>query len=198
MTRTDNKKKSNPSTTEEYLVAIIERRESIREHRDQKGDDRCFLDDYPVWAWLADSSPEPKRIAPKKGMESCLLFYKCRRAEVPDPAPEDAIAESAHWDDDLSGMTPEELRDELKRIEGAIREHRDIVGRPRTLEDDRALYGILPEKVPADFRLPPKEEFLGEARAPHAGCPAFWRSHGGCMTKCHDYHKWGPCGGTCD
>jgi hypothetical protein len=90
-------------------------------------------------------------------------------------------------------MTREELALEHARLGAAILRHRDIADRPRTADDDRALYAVLPEKLPADFRLPPEDEFLGEAKAPHAGCPSFWRSHAACPAA-HDLHRWGPCG----
>lgn len=41
-------------------------------------------------------------------------------------------------------------------LEG-IKKHRDIEGQERTLEDDQLLYDLLPEKMPADFRLPRKK-----------------------------------------
>lgn len=63
---------------------------------------------------------------------------------------------------------------------------------PGTADDDRALYAILPEKMPADLRLPPEDHFLGETKSPDAGCPAFWRSHDGCGPECN-LHQWGPC-----
>jgi hypothetical protein len=44
------------------------------------------------------------------------------------------------------------------------------------------LYALLPERLPADTRLPPRPEFLGEKKAPHAGCPSYVRSHAGCST----------------
>ncbi|OGZ07767.1 MAG: hypothetical protein A3D65_01550 [Candidatus Lloydbacteria bacterium RIFCSPHIGHO2_02_FULL_50_13] len=172
--------------------AILERRKGIRNHRDQLGDDRCFLDDYLVWKWLSDAPTEPEKFTSEDGMKECVLFYEHRRTETSDPVSADAITDPAHWDDDLETMSLSDLHNELSRLQKALRTHRDIIGRSRTVADDRALYAVLPEKIPADFRLPPKEEFLGEARAPKAGCPAFWRSHDGCKG-CHNYHKWGPC-----
>ncbi|TSC81729.1 MAG: hypothetical protein G01um101420_834 [Parcubacteria group bacterium Gr01-1014_20] len=174
-------------------TAILERRNSIRSSRDQRGDDRCFMDDWLLWKWLSDSPPEPTAFRIEWGMEQCALFYEHRRMEQVDPVPKDAILDSAHWDDDLEAMALNQLHDELVRIQEALRAHRDIKDRPRTLKDDQVLYQILPEKILADFRLPPKEEFLGEYRSPHAGCPAFWRSHSQCDTKCHNLHQWGPC-----
>ncbi|MEK7151798.1 MAG: hypothetical protein AAB784_03780 [Patescibacteria group bacterium] len=174
-------------------IAIFERRESIRSCRDQRGDDRCFIDDWLLWEWLSDSPPKPVIFSIEWGMEQCVLFYEHRRAETADVIAHDAISDPMHWDDDLKKMTPEQLHNELIRIQEGLRKHRDIKNRPRTVEDDRAIYGLLPEKMPADFRLPPKEEFLGEAASPHAGCPAFWRSHSQCGTLCHNFHQWGPC-----
>lgn len=178
----------------ELREAMRERRRVIREHRDMRGDDRCWLDDYVVWAMLDDSPPAPSALpAFEAGMEKCRQFFRDRNAEAADPAPTGAIVDPARWDDDLQNTTPAQLLDELVRVQEAIRRHRDIAGRPRTAEDDRALYGVLPEKVPADFRLPPEEAFLGEARSPQAGCPAFWRSHSACATSRHNLHRWGPC-----
>jgi hypothetical protein len=96
-------------------------------------------------------------------------------------------------------MGHDKLLDELVKLQDAILAHREVGNKPRTVEDDRQLYRVLPEKLPADFRLPPKEDFLGEAKAPTAGCPSFWRSHfgcsgcGECAQKASDLHKWGPC-----
>ena len=175
--------------------AVLECRKAIREHRDQLLDDRCWLDDHLIWAILEDSSSRGPFIPPpfEVLMSRCRQFYNWRRAECKDATPSDAILDKTCWDKDLNDMTKEQLSDELLRIQEAIRCHRDIKDRSRTIDDDRMLYGVLPEKIPADFRLPPEEEFLGEAKAPAAGCPAFWRSHGACPESNHDFHGWGPC-----
>jgi hypothetical protein len=185
-----------PAMAESYVLKtylglrICLMRDRIRYHRNQKGDDRCWLDDYSVWELLPDSPPMPS-FSLEEGMRNCRAFWAFRRAEFPDIMPPDATLDSNLWDDDLTKMSAEELAEEFIRLCRAIRGHRDVNGRPRTTSDDRALYAVLPEKVPADFRLPPEEEFLGEAKAPNAGCPAFWRSHAGCA-QCN-LHRWGPC-----
>lgn len=174
--------------------AIIQRRSVIRHHRDQRLDDRCWLDDYLVWAMRADSPADlssPPRF--EEAMRRCRQFYFCRRATTKDSAPVDAIFDKSQWDADLVSMTKEQLANELMHIQEAIRRHRDIDNRPRSANDDRLLYSILPEKIPADLRLPPEGEFLGEAKAPHAGCPAFWKSHANCPAAAHNLHQWGPC-----
>src|SRR3989344_3813621 len=129
---------------------IKELRKVIRYHRDQIGDDRCWVDDYKVWNTL----PDTKQVL-----------------RLPTNA--------------------EGLRSELGKLESAIRKHSYIVYRERTLEDDKELYSVLPEKIPADFRLPCEEDFLGTVRT-DAGCPQFWNSHQNCPGE-HDLHQWGPC-----
>lgn len=165
-------------------------REAIRAHRDARGDDRCWLDDYVVWAKLADTPPEPENPPPyEEAMKNCRDYFNLRRG---DKAPAN-VRMPENPDGDLENMPPEELARETEKLRAAIRAHRDITGRPRTIEDDRALYAALPEKTEADFRLPPEPDFLGERKAPHAGCPSFWRSHGNCPARRHDLHRWGPC-----
>lgn len=174
--------------------SIQESRAAIRYHRDQKGDDRCFLDDYIVWARLPDSPMIFTRLPEfSQAMRLCEIFYTFRRADYADPVPPDAITDRSHWDDDLVYLSSVGLFGQFFLLQRAIRIHRDILNRLRTIDDDRALYAVLPEKLPADFRLPSEEAFLGEACAPKAGCPAFWRSHGDCFSCVHNFHEWGPC-----
>lgn len=173
-------------------IKILDRRRAIRHHRDQRGDDRCWLDDFLVWKFLPDGPHDPTTLAEVgDGMEKCRAFFVHRRSETVDPIPEDAIVDSAHWDDDLQTMSHDELATELQGIDVAIKKHWDIHGRPRTIDDDQALYRILPEKMPADFRLPKEEIFLGTAKE-GVGCPCYWKSHELCGDK-HNFHKWGPC-----
>ncbi len=174
--------------------AIIQRRTVIRFHRDQRLDDRCWLDDYPVWAMCDDSPILPFLMPPfEEVMQKCNEFSQCRRAQDQDPTPAQTILERSQWDQDLKIMTSRQLIDELTRIQEAIRRHRDIVDKPRSVDDDRLLYSVLPEKIPADFRLPAQEDFLGETQLPRAGCRAFWRSHRACPRTPHNLHQWGPC-----
>ncbi|MEK7585184.1 MAG: hypothetical protein AAB455_01540 [Patescibacteria group bacterium] len=179
----------------ELIARIKDIRKAIRSHRDAKGDDRCHLDDYKVWASISESAWTPIKLPPyNEMMATCLEFYTHRRAETADPVPEGAIRSPRFWNVDLDQMTTKQLKSELSRLTKAITRHWVIVPRPRTTADDRELYAMLPEKMPADFRLPPEEEFLGEALAPHAGCPSFYRSHAGCpKEKSCNVHQWGPC-----
>lgn len=177
----------------ELQDAILERRAAIRAHRDARGDDRCWLDDHAVWAHV-DAAPADLTVPPgfEEAMRRCREFYRHRRADAPDaPA---ASAPRGDSDADLERMTQAGLAACLVDLQAAIRAHANIRDRPRTLADDRALYAVLPDKIPADFRLPPENDFLGEGKAPRAGCPSFWRSHAACPGAKHDLHKWGPCG----
>ncbi len=177
----------------ELCDTILTLRNAIRRHRDQKGDDRCWLDDYFVWACIPGSPTDPTTLPSfDAGMAECKKFFLYRRADETDEMPNDAIQDPQLWDADLKGMNGEQLQKTLETLQVAIKTHRDIHDRERSIHDDRALYSALPEKVPADFRLPSEEAFLGEQRS-DAGCPAFWRSHHACPSAEHNLHNWGPC-----
>lgn len=183
----------NLLTYRELKIAIRERRRVIRKSRDERGDDRCWMDNYLIWAMLENSPVDPMK-APAYGeaMQSCEQFYKYCSTEDKDPTPLDAILDPDHWDDDLWGINKNRLVYKLLEIQLAITILRDVYyHRPLTIDDYRNLYVILPEKIPADFRLPPRSEFLGTDN-PHAGCPRFWMSHSNCKGPCN-LHVWGPC-----
>ncbi len=139
---------------------------------------------------LDDSTENPQEFSQTEKMRRCEEFYDNRQSRTADlPAENQKFGVSGNFDIllvDFSGRV-----DELHKIQTAIRTHRDISGRPRNLDDDRALYAVLPVKIPADFRLPNRDEFLGRAKN-GAGCPNFWDSHSGCGKSCN-LHKWGPC-----
>lgn len=87
-------------------AAILERRSAIRSHRDQRGDNRCWVDDYTVWMFVEGLVTAP--LVPfdyVAVMQNCHQFYHCRRADQPDPMPVDAIMNPVHWDDDLASMS---------------------------------------------------------------------------------------------
>lgn len=177
--------------TENLIGDIKKHRKVLREHRDQKGDDRCWADDYLLAEVLGIAPPLPTGISYEEGMRRCRQFYHCCRLDHLEPNPPDAILDPARWDDDLASMDPMRLDEELKKIKRAFVRLLGITDRPRTVEDYKELYAVFPEKIQADFRLPPEPEFLGEAKA-GAGCPNFWKSHSVCPDPCN-YHQWGPC-----
>ncbi len=170
---------------------IIEVRNVIRQHRNAKGDDRCWITDYLVWSQLK-SGPYFPPTNRATGIILCKIFYRFRRSDTVDPIPQDAILDPERWDEDLETMCAHQLLGEHTRLDYYISRHLHIPKyRARTINDDRLLYSVLPEKLPADFRLPPEAEFLGRAKN-DAGCPNFWDSHSHCGIKCN-LHNWGPC-----
>ncbi|WP_431025249.1 hypothetical protein [Halomonas sp. H5] len=62
-------------------------------------------------------------------------------------------------DEDLSGMTREQLLDEVKKLRQAIREHRDCSGHDLCWHHP-ALWGLLPEKTDRLPVVPEWPEFL--------------------------------------
>jgi hypothetical protein len=179
----------------QLVEAILERRAAVRYLRDQKGDDRCFLDYYLIWDFVV-SSPRMPRFGIEDGMERCKFFYEhCRAASV-DKISQGDTCEIKRWDANLRFLSRDELMEELAMVQRAIVRHRDaeiLEYRPRTCDHDRALCGaVLPELEPCDFRLPVPEKFL-ISTTPTSGCPAFWQSHAACGNTCN-LHQWGKCG----
>ena len=68
----------------DMLLGMIERLwTAIRKHRDQRGDDRCYLDDRELYAVLPEGYvPPPHDTAVT--LEQCAHFIRCRQ----DPATE--------------------------------------------------------------------------------------------------------------
>lgn len=62
------------------LSAEIERlKNAIRNHRDQKGDDRCWMDDQELYAVLGDGNLGDNTIGdPKKMLRNCEKFIAVR------------------------------------------------------------------------------------------------------------------------
>ena len=171
---------------EEQLRGAIKKiRAVIRYHRDQKGDDRCWLDDFLVWELLIDN-PNQLKFSFDEGMKRCTQFYELRRCDKLE-LPAQAMHPS-QWDEDVVKMDLKQLDLGLRKLQKAIEQHRSLT--KRTFRDDQELYEVLPEKLPGDFRLPPRDEFLGTVK-PNAGCPNFWKSHTKCSGK-HNLHQWGP------
>lgn len=62
-------------------------------------------------------------------------------------------------DDDLGGMTPEQLIAEVKRLRAGIREHRDSSGHDLCWHHPQ-LWGLLPEHIEPEIAVPPWPKFL--------------------------------------
>jgi hypothetical protein len=171
---------------------IVEIRTALRTgHRDAVGDDRCWVDDYLIWKFLPNP-PLLVKPSTNEAMRRCRSFYHLRRSETKDLIPRDANLDPTLWDADLEGKCRYQLEDKFgELLEGFNTHFKTSLRRELTLDDDRQLYMALPEKIPADFRLPPEPEFLDRAKD-GAGCPNFWNSHTTCGNACN-LHQWGPC-----
>jgi hypothetical protein len=62
-------------------------------------------------------------------------------------------------DDDLDGMSREQLVTEVKRLRAGIRAHRDSTGQELCWHHPE-LWGLLPEKVAPEVAVPPWNKFL--------------------------------------
>ena len=59
---------------------VIKLRSAIREHRDQIGDDRCWVDDIALYKKLPDNTPIILNLPPEEiMMPNCLRFWKTRQ-----------------------------------------------------------------------------------------------------------------------
>ncbi|HEV7324748.1 MAG TPA: hypothetical protein VGN91_06755 [Bosea sp. (in: a-proteobacteria)] len=62
-------------------------------------------------------------------------------------------------DDDVAGMTAEQLIAEVKRLRAGIRAHRDSSGHDLCWHHPQ-LWGLLPEQIEPDIAVPPWPKFL--------------------------------------
>lgn len=60
------------------LEEVLKLRQAIRTHRDQRGDDRCFLDDETLYQSLPEGYTPPAREVAVE-LENCKRFLECRR-----------------------------------------------------------------------------------------------------------------------
>lgn len=73
----------------ENVAANIAKLEAaIREHRDQRGDDRCFLDDAKLYSVLGDNVEVDASLPPKCDfLASCERYWEQRRSETTEGKP---------------------------------------------------------------------------------------------------------------
>jgi hypothetical protein len=90
-------------------------RSAIREHRDQKGDSRCWLDDWRLYQALGDGCEAETRLPPKcEFLESCRRYWEQRQASGEK-------VEAVDWTG--SGrMTIAQLEEEVTRLRAIIGE----------------------------------------------------------------------------
>lgn len=66
-------------TTHELRVEIIRLRNAIRSHRDQRGDDRCWLDDEKLYAALPEGIPAKTHLDQELMLKNCARFIGTRQ-----------------------------------------------------------------------------------------------------------------------
>lgn len=131
---------------------LLDIRRDIRWHRDQVGDDRCWLDDLKLYTHI------PGYLEPyANGMQSrrsfmmlCKRFYENRQNPTETARKRGGVDDA---DNDVCGMDRMAIATEIARLRAGIRKHR-AAGAGRTWRDDNSLYLLLPERLPAATRLP--------------------------------------------
>jgi hypothetical protein len=64
-------------------IRIDELEAAIRKHRDERGDDRCWLDDVDLYTILGDTTqPEFKLPERAEFLGNCARFWECRQRHV--------------------------------------------------------------------------------------------------------------------
>jgi hypothetical protein len=148
---------------------VLKLRDAIRLHRDQRGDDRCWLDDVLLYKALPETVHSLTQLQPRdEFMLACEKFW-CTRQCPAEPAYAGQQTERrAYADDDLAGKGLGALLGEAMHLRTGIRSHRDK-GDARSWRDDATLYRLLPEKDPGITALPPKPVLLGN-------CQRYWQT----------------------
>ena len=90
---TASKERNNDSDLEsvshDYLRSeVLKLRNAIREHRDQKGDDRCWMDDVELYKVLPEgvANVDLSLLSDEQFKRNCDLFIKNRKCPVPQGA----------------------------------------------------------------------------------------------------------------
>ncbi len=66
---------------EQLQQEVIKLRKAIRYHRDQKGDDNCWLDDFVLYGALPEQIKANPELPDKElMMVNCSRYYDCRKA----------------------------------------------------------------------------------------------------------------------
>ena len=63
--------------TDRERVVLLE--DAIRRHRDQRGDDRCWLDDAELYSVLGEGQPDTTLPPQEEFLSNCARFFECRQ-----------------------------------------------------------------------------------------------------------------------
>ncbi len=73
----------NKLSNKHLIKEIIKLRNSIRLHRDEKGHDRCWLDDERLYSILPENLKGDLSLPPKcEFLENCEKYWETRKNEV--------------------------------------------------------------------------------------------------------------------
>lgn len=171
---------SHELSSHELKSEIVKIRRALREHRDQVGDYRCWVDDEVLHH---ATLPELRQAVPRlpdfeEFAANCHAYHTLRQ----NPADQDQtsipldssvgplpLQYSEELDADLQGMSREALMSELASLLQGIRAHQRMPCNERTYYEDIALSQLLPEKTLPQTKLPPYAAFV------ETNCPAYNR-----------------------
>lgn len=94
---------------------------AIRHHRDQRGDDRCWLDDLVLYETLGEPPPDFSLMPECEFLESCRRFYRQRMEQAADLDPGQMTIQQLT--DQVAAVTAE--RDEARDGQAASAAERD-------------------------------------------------------------------------
>jgi hypothetical protein len=150
---------------------------ALREHRDQIGDYRCWVDDHVLYERTLPGYTAPSTPPSEELFDSyCESFFRNRqhpndrgRNDIPldssiGPL---VLAYPAELDSDIQELGIPDLQRIIAEARAAIEKHFSKGPLLRTFEDDFSLAMLLPEQRLPDTALPPRELFLGR------GCPGY-------------------------
>lgn len=140
---------------EKWRGEITTWRNIIRWHRDQKGDNRCWLDDWRVYEVVLGIKP-PNLPAYSTCLILCEQYHHQRSALTPPNTSQLIIKD---WDADLQSFSEQRLIAERAQLLLAVNFHRNFNDGRRLAADDLRLYSVLHDGILLDQHLPPWEEF---------------------------------------
>lgn len=161
---------------------ILKARNAIRGHRDEKGDDRCWLDDDLVYQCVPGYKPVTMLYPKEDFLKQCRVFKERRSglSSYPSGLLAVPLRENGMSDTDIDKWTDEQLKSHVFWLWLCILNHHNC-GEDKTSFDDVLLYMVLPDGTEPDLSLPP--ELL-------ANCERFYDTRPCPLTNPHKLHEW--------
>lgn len=161
---------------------ILKARQAIRQHRDARGDDRCWLDDDLVYQCLPGYKPIMTLCSKEEFMKKCRIFKerRCGWDSYPRGLLTVPRLESGMSDTDIDKWSDEKLRAHILWLWLCIKNHQGC-GDNKTSVDDILLYLVLPDGIEPDLSLPP--ELLDN-------CGRFYDTRPCPLTNPQKLHEW--------